>query len=100
MNIRRIAMMMLFVGAFAMTLSGCATQRGGLTDQGIAEAIKSDLEAQSGPEGPFGINVLVQRGEVTLDGEVSSNRAKEEAMGIAQRMEGVRDVKSFLVITE
>ena len=100
MNIRRIAMMFLFVGAFAMTLSGCAHQRGGLTDQGIAEAIKSDLEAPSGPQGPFEINVLVQRGEVTLDGEVASNRARDEAMAAAQRMEGVRDVKSFLIVTE
>lgn len=99
MTLRSIAMFAV-LGVLTVSLTGCATQNARIADQSIADMIKADLEATSGPEGPFEVNVYVTKGEVLLDGSVPSNSAKEEAMDIASAQEGVKEVKSFLLVTQ
>lgn len=87
----------LLAGIVSVGLMNCATtKKTTLTDQDIANNIKTALESPSGPEGPFGIDIWVDKGTVTLDGEVPSQGAKEKAMQIAQGSEGVKELKSFL----
>ncbi|RJP18411.1 MAG: BON domain-containing protein [Candidatus Omnitrophota bacterium] len=96
MNLRRF-MLLLTVGFFCIALIGCAsTKKVTLDDQTIANQIKTQLEAPAGPEGPFEINIIVNKGGVQLEGEVATVLAKEQAMAIAQSSEGVKDVKSFI----
>ena len=87
----------LLAGVVSVGLMNCATTKKiTLTDQDIANNIKAALESPSGPVGPFGIDIWVNKGSVTLDGEVPNQSAKEKAMQIAQGSEGVKDLKSFL----
>ncbi len=88
---------MIAAGVLCIGLMNCAsTKKTTLTDQDIANNIKAQLESPSGPSGPFGIDIWVHKGSVTLDGEVPSQSAKEKAMQVAQSSEGVKDLKSFL----
>lgn len=89
---------MVFVSCvLSLALVGCATtNRTVMTDQDMANSIKNSLEAPTGPDGPFVIDIFVNKGNVTLDGSVPSTVAKEEAMDLAHNMSGVKDVKSFL----
>ncbi len=90
------------VGFLCVSMFGCAggSRRVVLDDQTIALQIKDQLEATSGPEGPFEIDVIVDAGEVTLDGEVPTPLAKEKAIEITQITEGVKDVKSYLIVRQ
>ena len=88
---------LLVVGVVSAGLMGCATtKKTAFTDQDIANNIKAALESPAGPEGPFGIDIWVHKGSVTLDGEVPSQSSKEKAMQTAQSAEGTKDLKSFL----
>lgn len=89
--------MWALAGLVCLATMGCATG-GKITDADIANSIKDQLEAPSGPEGPFAIDIFVKKCDVTLDGKVDSDGAKQQAMGIAQSSEGVKSVKSFLII--
>ena len=85
------------IGLAIIGMAGCAsTGRVAVDDQTIANNIKQQLEAPTGPEGPFGIDILVHKGAVSLDGAVPSQAAKEHALQIGQSQEGVKDIKSFL----
>jgi len=86
------------VGLITTAMLGCAgaTKKTALDDQGIANQIKAQLEAPTGPNGPFSIDILVTKGAVTLDGQVPSAQVKDQAMEIAQATQSVKDVKSFL----
>lgn len=87
----------LMVGVMSLAMVGCATQsRVVVNDQDIANSIKNQLESPSGPDGPFVVDIIVNRGNVTLDGAVPTTIAKEQAMDVAHTTQGVRDVKSFL----
>lgn len=98
MKLQRLVLLMVVV-AFSVALVGCATsQKTVLSDQEIANNIKAHLESPAGPEGPFVIDVIVDRGVVKLDGKVKNAAAKAEAMDIAQQAQGVEEVKSFLVV--
>ncbi len=89
--------MLALAGLVCLATMGCANS-GKLADADIATSIKEQLEASSGPEGPFAVDIFVKKGEVTLDGKVESDAAKQQSMGIAQSTEGVKSVKSFLII--
>lgn len=87
----------LIASVLSIALTNCATtKKTTLTDQDIANNIKASLESPSGPDGPFGIDIWVNKGSVTLDGQVPNQMAKEKAMQIAQSSDGVKDLKSFL----
>lgn len=90
---------LIVAAALALSTMACSTSgRVALDDQTIANNIKRQLEDPSGPAGPFGIDILVHKGSVSLDGKVPSQGSKEQAMQIAQQSQGVKDVKSFLVV--
>ncbi len=96
MNIHRFGVV-LTVALFCLSIIGCAsTDRYAVDDQTIANQIKEQLEAETGPAGPFEIDIIVNKGVVQLEGETATVQAKEEAMQIAQSAQGVQDVKSFL----
>lgn len=89
------------IGVLCVSLVGCAsTKKVALDDQTIAENIKGGLEAPSGPQGPFKIDIDVNKGDVVLDGQVPSTAAKERAMEVAHVEEGVKDVKSFIEVKQ
>lgn len=93
--------LVLAVAVLALCVStmGCATtKKQTMTDQQVADQIKANLEAPTGPEGPFKIDVFAHKGDVTLDGNVGSPAAKEKAMDVAHTTGGVKDVKSFLAV--
>lgn len=89
--------MLALASLVCLATIGCASG-GKLADADIATSIKQQLEAPSGPEGPFAIDIFVTKSDVTLDGKVDSDASKQQAMGIAQSTEGVKSVKSFLII--
>ncbi len=91
---------LVFVGMLCLTVIGCATssKRVVLDDQTIANSIKAALEAPTGPDGPFTIDILVNKGAVQLDGTVPNTAAKEKAIEVAHSSEGVTDVKSFIAV--
>lgn len=98
MNFQRF-FLSLAICALALATVGCAsTQRTVVSDQAVADQIKQGLEAPTGPEGPFLIDIFANKGEVTLDGHVPSAQAKERAMDVAHTTQGVKDVKSFLSV--
>lgn len=92
-------LVVIICGLMCIAAVGCANKDiAKIDDQTIADSIKSQLESATGPEGPFGIDVFVKGGEVTLDGEVKTSAAKEKAMDIALNTEGVKDVKSWIEV--
>ncbi len=96
--IYRRLFLFITIGVLCVSVMGCATsQKVTVDDETIANQIKTELESPAGPEGPFEIDILVKEGTVQLDGEVKSIQAKEKAMELAQKTEGVKDVKSFLI---
>lgn len=97
MNKSRL-MLWTLAGVLTFAMIGCATGGAKLSDADIAESIKGQLEAPSGPDGPFAVDIFVTKGEVTLDGKVPDATAKEQSIGIAQSNEGVKAVKSFLIV--
>ncbi|MBN2327568.1 MAG: BON domain-containing protein [Candidatus Omnitrophica bacterium] len=90
----------VLAGMLCLSVIGCASssKKVVLDDQTIANSIKSSLEAPTGPQGPFVINIFVDRGEVQLEGNVPNTAAKEQAIEIAHIQDSVTDVKSFLVV--
>lgn len=88
------------VGILAVSLFSCAgaSKRTAMDDQTIANQIKAQLEAPTGPDGPFSIDISVKKGAVSLDGTVVNAGVKDRALEIAQTTAGVKDVKSFLVV--
>lgn len=96
----RSGLMFLLAGALSLVLTGCAATGPQVTDQSIADSIKSDLEAASGPQGPFEVDIMVEDGEVTLSGDVPSTSSKEQAMQIASEAEGVEEINSYLIVIE
>lgn len=90
---------LVLVGMLCISVIGCAsTKKVVLDDQTVADAIKASLEAPTGPEGPFTVDIFVNKGAVQLDGTVPNTAAKERAIEVAQTADGVKDVKSFLVV--
>jgi len=90
-------LVVFLVCILSLALVGCATTKKTLmTDQELANSIKNSLEAPTGPEGPFLIDIFVNKGNVSMDGNVPTTAAKEKAMSIAHNTSGVKDVKSFL----
>ncbi|MGI6457244.1 MAG: BON domain-containing protein [bacterium] len=91
--------LMAVTGVLVVSMIGCAnTRKVTMTDQQIADQIEAQLEAPTGPEGPFTIDIFVNKGNVTLDGTVPTATAKEQAMDVAHSTAGVKDVKSFLSV--
>ncbi|MDX9754675.1 MAG: BON domain-containing protein [bacterium] len=98
MKLHRLLLLLLVV-AMSVSFVGCASsQKKAVNDQAIADQIKAQLESELGPEGPFSIDIFVDKGVVTLDGKVKDNAAKEKALTTAQTTQGVKDVKSFVII--
>lgn len=89
--------LLLVAGVLSVALIGCASSSK-IADADIANGIKNQLESPAGPDGPFTVDIFVSKGEVTLDGKVPSASAKEQAISSAQSAEGVKTVKSFLII--
>ncbi len=95
--------LLLFVlmGMLCVAMIGCATKdEVTITDQDIADTIKEKLEKESGPQGPFKIDIFVNDGDVSLDGQVSSSDIEQEAMETAKDTVGVKDVKSFIELVQ
>jgi osmotically-inducible protein OsmY len=98
MKLQRLFTLFLVV-VISIAFIGCAgTQKKVVHDQAIADQIKAQMESAAGPEGPFVVDIMVTKGAVTLDGQVKSYQAKEKSMEIAQQVEGVKDVKSFILV--
>jgi osmotically-inducible protein OsmY len=98
MKLQRILVMFSLV-LLTVAMVGCATkQTAMLSDQEIANNIKSHLESPAGPEGPFVIDIIVDKGVVKLDGKVGDFQAKDEAGDVAQQQQGVQEVKNFLIV--
>ncbi len=91
---------LVLVGMLCLSVIGCASskKRVVLDDQTIADSIKGSLEAPTGPDGPFNVDIFVAKGAVQLEGTVPNTAAKEQAIEIAHSSQGVTDVKSFLVV--
>ena len=91
---------LVLVGMLCLSVIGCASssKRVVLDDQTIADTIKASLEAPTGPDGPFTIDILVDRGTVQLDGIVKNTAAKEKAIEIAHTTDSVKEVKSLIVV--
>ena len=67
------------------------------TDAKISTVVKSRLLFNSEISGTD-IDVNVENQVVTLDGDVSSDAAKQLAMNIAKNTEDVKDVKNMLIV--
>jgi len=91
---------LVLVGMLCLSVVGCAssTKKVVLDDQTVADTIKASLESQTGPEGPFTIDIFVNKGAVQLEGNVPNTAAKERAIEVSQTADGVKEVKSFLVV--
>jgi osmotically-inducible protein OsmY len=80
---------------------GAATQERGIaeqmTDAGITARIQSKFFLDDVVKGRR-INVNTSEGVVTLQGEVANENERQQAVGIARSVEGVRDVKSQLQV--
>lgn len=96
MKIQRL-FTLIAVAVISIVMVGCASsQKMVAHDQAIADQIKGQLEAPAGPQGPFVIDILVDKTNVTLDGKVKDNKSKDQAAEIAQKTQGVKAVKSFI----
>lgn len=77
---------------FAVVLCAAAlTVACGQTDAGITTAVKSKLAADTSVSA-YEIDVTTRDGIVTLEGDVETSAAKEQAVAIARDTDGVRDV--------
>ncbi|MEW6236517.1 MAG: BON domain-containing protein [Candidatus Omnitrophota bacterium] len=86
----------VIIGLFCIASIGCAsTSKKVASDQSLADQIKSQLEAPTGPAGPFKLDIFVKKGVVNLDGELATAADKEKALSIITATPGVKDVKSF-----
>jgi osmotically-inducible protein OsmY len=70
---------------------------GGATDASITAAVKMKM-ADDPLVGAFDIDVDTSEGNVTLNGKVKSKAEADKAVQIARSVDGVKSVKSNLVI--
>lgn len=82
---------------------GCSTLRHkkaeAADDKVICTEIERKLLAETGPPGPFNIDIDSYRGTVTLDGTVGSEDQKAAILEIVKGTPGVQQVQSFLQLS-
>jgi hypothetical protein len=83
-----------FVSALALASIAVACSS---TDAGITTSVKSKFAADDTVKA-YEIDVTTHRGVVTLQGDVDSAAAKEEAVRIARATEGVKEVVDELTV--
>ncbi|MFH1744000.1 MAG: BON domain-containing protein [bacterium] len=94
---------LLLIGCTISLVVGCSTIKKKKTDVVDDKAICTDIEqqllAETGPTGPFSIDIDSYRGTVTLDGTVGSEDQKAMVLDIVQAVPGVEKVHSFLEVS-
>lgn len=102
MNARR-ALVLMLLAPIAAPLAACGAPRrraaygGTLDDATITVAVKTAL-LNDPAIGALKIDVQTSQGVVTLSGSVKTRDEEAAAIGLARKVEGVRDVKSELKI--
>ncbi len=96
---RMVRWLLLLVVAVGFTV-GCSTAKTKKTvavdDKAICTEIEQKLLAETGPAGPFSIDIDSYRGTVTLDGNVASEDQKAVVLEIVRSTPGVEQVHSYL----
>ena len=94
---------LLLMGCAVSLVVGCSTVKKKKTavvdDKAICTEIEQQLLAETGPAGPFSIDIDSYRGTVTLDGSVGSEDQKAAVLDIVQSVLGVEKVNSFLEVS-
>ena len=93
----------LFAAVFVIALSGCgSTPKQSSTGEYIDDTVittKVKAELLKEPDLKSGqISVQTYKGEVQLSGFVGSQASIDKAVGIARKVEGVKNVKNSMVL--
>ena len=92
----------LVIGGMMILVVGCSTIKKKkaevVDDKTICTEIERELLAETGPPGPFNIDIDSYRGTVTLDGTVASEDQKALVLEIVRGTGGVQQVQSFLEV--
>ncbi|MDH4099483.1 MAG: BON domain-containing protein [Nitrospirota bacterium] len=94
----------IFLVVFSLSaLVGCATPSGKSVGEAIDDSAivaKANVEIFNDPElKVLRVNVDSYRGVVTLSGRVDSKEQEKRAMEIVQKVKGVSEVRSTLVVS-
>ncbi len=99
---RMVRWLLLIVVGLGLAV-GCSTAGKKKTlavdDKSICTEIEQKLLAETGPAGPFSIDIDSYRGTVTLDGSVASEDQKAVVLEIVRSTPGVEQVHSYLEVT-
>lgn len=95
---------LLLVGTVMSLMMGCSTLKPKkaevIDDKVICTEIERKLLAETGPLGPFNMDIDSYRGTVTLDGTVASEGQKATVLEIVRGTPGVQQVQSFLQVSD
>jgi osmotically-inducible protein OsmY len=96
---------LLLIGGVMGLVVGCSTLKTKKTaevvdDKAICTEIERKLLAETGPPGPFNMDIDSYRGTVTLDGTVASEDQKATVVEIVKGTPGVQQVQSFLQVSK
>lgn len=84
-------------------LVGCSTVKTKkaevIDDKAICTEIEQKLLAETGPPGPFNLDIDSYKGTVTVYGSVASEDQKADVLEIVKGTPGVQEVHSFLEVT-
>jgi hyperosmotically inducible protein len=81
-------------------MSGSATETGQVVDDAALTAkVKAALASDAGLK-TLGLNVYSSAGVVTLSGVVDSQMLKDNAVKVAESVQGVKSVNNNLVVAE
>jgi len=91
---------LLILACSLCLVAGCATwkkkQASVVDDKAICTEIEQRLLAETGPAGPFSLDVDSYRGTVTLDGVAGSEDQKAAILNVVKGVEGVVEVHDYI----